>query len=555
MRAKQFLRESVGATLYHVTLTKNVKKIQSKGILPLQTSNWVQAGTGERYGGGYIFAFEYLIDAARWAAKWDWEISHKMGSGKVSVMTFTDDVNDWETDDADPLGQSSARGKWMKKHGHVPPQNIKSVQPATMDLLKTAVHESIIPTNKSVLFEYSRQVTAQKLGDKLLAVAKQDKSIDYNIDHSMQPDAPVGISLDWLIGGFEEMDPTPHKEYTQWLCKTYAAQLGVVTKYEDFESRGSDSLARFHKLKTKQQLKPEHRDINRFRSLQDFEQTVASYPEPQDVAVDKGHAKEIYTDANLRVIQPMDEAAAKYYGQGTKWCTAAKNNNMFERYAQMGPLYIILLTTPERTGEKYQLHFESSQYMDEQDQEIPPYQWKSLLSRCPQLIQLFGQKANLNLCIPLMPAREKLIAGWKPMMDDICYTIAKNLPIEPIIRKAKGGLRGAMVSGESIANRVIEALRGQLEEDNYGLMDIFAANITPLNIGSRDELFDEIMMDPLSDWITDGATGDMIGVFADDDVHPPTIDSFGAYMEITDTIFTSVFFKLKNAICTYARSL
>jgi hypothetical protein len=552
MRAKHFLCESASATLYHCTLTKNVAKIKSKGILPLQTSNWVQAGTGERYGGGYIFAFEHLIDAARWAAKWDWEISHKMGSGQVSVISFTDDVNDWETDDADPLGQASARGKWMKKQGHVPPQNIKSVQPATMDLIKQAVHESIIPSAKSVLFEYSRQVTAQNFGAKLLAAAKNDRSIDDNVDHSLQPDAPTGISLDWLMQGIEEVDPTPHKEYVQWLCKIYA---GGQVKLEDLESRGKDTLERFNKLKIKKTLIPAHRDINAYKTFAQFEETVSSYPEVE-MQVDKGSAKEIYTDTAVRIIQPLDEASAKYYGQGTKWCTAAKNNNMFSRYAQMGPLYIILPTTPERTGEKYQLHFESSQYMDEQDHEIAPWQWKSLLARCPQLVQVFGQKANLNLCIPLMPAREKLVAGWEPMMANICAEIAMNLPIEPILRKVKGGLRGSMVANDSISNRVVGALRDQLEDDEYGLLDIFKNHITPLNIGSRDELFDEIMMDPISDWITDGQTGDMVGTFADDDDgRTPTIDSFGAYMEIADAIFTSVFFKLKNAICAHASTL
>lgn len=35
-------------TLYHVTLTATVSKIEKKGILPLQASNWAQAGSKER---------------------------------------------------------------------------------------------------------------------------------------------------------------------------------------------------------------------------------------------------------------------------------------------------------------------------------------------------------------------------------------------------------------------------------------------------------------------------------------------------------------------------
>lgn len=550
MRAKQFLCESASATLYHCTLTKNVAKIKSKGILPLQTSNWVQAGTGERYGGGYIFAFEHLVDAARWAAKWDWEISHKMGSGKVSVISFTDDVNDWETDDADPLGQASARGKWMKKQGHVPPQNIKSVQPATMDLIKTAVHESIVPANKSVLFEYSRQVTAQNLGEKMLAAAKNDRSIDDNVDRSLQPDAPTGISLDWLMQGIEEVDPTPHKEYSQWLCKIYA---GGQVKLEDLESRGKDTLERFNKLKIKKQLIPAHRDINSYKTFAQLEDTVSSYPEVE-MQIDKGQATEIYSDAALRVIQPLNEAAAKYYGQGTKWCTAAKNNNMFERYNKMGPLYIILPAAPAYEGEKYQFHFESGQFMNEQDNEISLVVWPMLTGKYPQLVKIFAQKANLNLCIPLMPAKDKLIQNWNPMMDEICGNISMNFPVDLIMRKLKTGLRGAMITGEGATQRVLTACRFQLEDDEYGLMDIFAANIRPINISSRDELFDEIMLDPISDWIQEGPIGEIISELADDsDGRRPTIDDMGAYMEIVDAIFEVIYFKIKNAICEYAK--
>ena len=44
MRANEFLCEGLVATLYHVAQTKNVKSIQAKGILPMQTTNWVKAG-------------------------------------------------------------------------------------------------------------------------------------------------------------------------------------------------------------------------------------------------------------------------------------------------------------------------------------------------------------------------------------------------------------------------------------------------------------------------------------------------------------------------------
>jgi hypothetical protein len=103
--------------LYHCTLTKHVKSIEKKGILILQTSNWVKAGDQSRYGGGYIFAFTALKDAYRWALKWDWSISSKMGSGKISIIEFAGDPATWEIDDADPFSQALNQGQWLKKVG------------------------------------------------------------------------------------------------------------------------------------------------------------------------------------------------------------------------------------------------------------------------------------------------------------------------------------------------------------------------------------------------------------------------------------------------------
>jgi hypothetical protein len=72
----------------------------------------------------------------------------------------------------------------------------------------------------------------------------------------------------------------------------------------------------------------------------------------------------------VRVIQPEDTSAACYYGQGTRWCTAADSNNMFDRYNRDGPMYILLPTKAQYEGEKYQVHPDSGQYMDEQDRDV-----------------------------------------------------------------------------------------------------------------------------------------------------------------------------------------
>ena len=132
--------------LYHVTQTENVASIQAGGIKPFQTTNWVQAGTGERYGEGQIFAFESKQDAIRWAAKWDWAQNTATGTGRISIIEFESPA-EWEQDTADPLGQAGAEGQWLKRYRAVLPEELGPVTPVTNELIK----ETLAARNKRLV--------------------------------------------------------------------------------------------------------------------------------------------------------------------------------------------------------------------------------------------------------------------------------------------------------------------------------------------------------------------------------------------------------------------
>jgi len=127
--------ELTSKTLYHVTLSKRVPSIKKKGLLPLQPSNWVKAGDKSRYGEGELFAFSDKKDAIRWAAKMDWEFNKTMGSGNVSIITFTDN-HDWDIDDADPIAQAGKSGSFLKRRGKVDADQITGIEPFTVDLMR-----------------------------------------------------------------------------------------------------------------------------------------------------------------------------------------------------------------------------------------------------------------------------------------------------------------------------------------------------------------------------------------------------------------------------------
>lgn len=124
--------------LYHVTHTRHVPAIEERGILPMQTSNWVQEQSRERYGEGEVFSFESLRDAMRWAAKMDWEFNKQMGSGEISIVEFREG-DEWEIDEADPLSQAGGEGAWLKRIKRVYPEDIIKSYPFTVEMAKSLV--------------------------------------------------------------------------------------------------------------------------------------------------------------------------------------------------------------------------------------------------------------------------------------------------------------------------------------------------------------------------------------------------------------------------------
>ena len=176
------------------------------------------------------------------------------------------------------------------------------------------------------------------------------------------------FSLEKLESG----DPTPQKIYVPRLVQWWLA--GKPT--EDLISTTADALAKYHQLKNKKLIKPEHADIGRFKTADQFTDAVDQYQLPTDEPKqDRGKYKEIFRDADLLVVQLLDETAAKFWGQNTKWCTASDRNNQFDRYFELGPLFVII---PRKDpSDKYQYWFESEnpyelQFMNARNKEVNP---------------------------------------------------------------------------------------------------------------------------------------------------------------------------------------
>jgi hypothetical protein len=261
--------------------------------------------------------------------------------------------------------------------------------------------------DEEFLVEYNRQITVNKVGPKLLPALIRDRSISFNtpeieqiIDiakdlarNNTQPSqAGINAITNAVLAEIESRDPTQNKIYTPWLATVYS-KGGL--NLEDINR--NNLLTIFDIGKRRRMIKPEHADINRFKTYGDFEDVLirdydldAIEGGKKKKEEEKGKAKKVYEDGNVLVVVPEDEAAACRYGRGTRWCTAAtQGDNYFAQYNRQGPLYILIPKNPKHEGEKYQLHFPSSQFMDEDDSEVEIVDL--LTERFPGLLEFFKE--------------------------------------------------------------------------------------------------------------------------------------------------------------------
>ena len=247
------------------------------------------------------------------------------------------------------------------------------------------------------LFEYSRDITKRQYGNKIVEKLRSgpDKDLfDYYYKTLSDRQYPIEKITDTiaqnLLSSFENNDPTPNNQYTPWIAREYIK--GHIRRLEDLD-RISNGLKLYHQYKNTRQFKdavgsnPVFKDIMKLEAetLLDVAEKIESYVGTKsDTQAKKGQAKEVYQDSEVRVIVPLDQDAACYYGQGTRWCTAAtQGQNYFEHYNSEGPLYIIIPKKPEYPGEKYQLHVYEEQFMNEKDNPVG----LNILNRYPKFVE------------------------------------------------------------------------------------------------------------------------------------------------------------------------
>lgn len=290
------------------------------------------------------------------------------------------------------------------------------------------------------LLEYKRDITISNFGDKIVALMHNDPDLRDSIV-ARQPDDEELYNEFFEVA--EEADPTPNKIYVRWIVYRFLDKS--ITRFEDISSTIAEFLLKYHSLKVHNRLNDPAdgaptipTDINQIKTSTDIS-TVHAELTPKwnrlnqelgkRLVKSKGKSTEVYKDDQVRVIVPMNKEAACYYGQGTQWCTASSiGKNHFDNYNERGRLYILIPINPKHTGEKYQLHFASGQYMDEHDRDVSLF----------NLLQTRFDGSDVgDLFLSLEPSIKKMVefTPKSALMDivDVMVDWVKNKVIPPII--------------------------------------------------------------------------------------------------------------------------
>lgn len=225
------------------------------------------------------------------------------------------------------------------------------------------------------LFEDKAELIAKNQGPKILAAAKH---------YGEKLSTPEEI-----INVLKNADPSRNQQYLQWIVNRYIAG---EFRLEDV-NRIKVDLTSFERHKRNLEKK----DINQYKTLGDLyaatdplddadrgEQAPISnkqakksaYNAKREELISSGQAEIIHKGEEGMLVNPKTEDAAKFFGQGTRWCTAAEENNMFDYYHAEGPIYTWLGSD----GFKAQFHLESGQWMNARDEALNDEEMQKLLS-------------------------------------------------------------------------------------------------------------------------------------------------------------------------------
>ena len=265
-----------------------------------------------------------------------------------------------------------------------------------------------------------------------------------------------------LFNAVVKADPTFDGQkmgrYTKWLLGL--VRRGTLTQGDLGETK--HLLDVFEKYKNRVEVK----DVTRLKSIRELYDVVRPFMESNRATSKsdekrkvKEGAEKVYEDNAWMVIIPHTEEAAKLYGKGTKWCTAADQNNMFDYFNEEGPLYINI---NKYTGAKFQFHFESGQFKNaaNEDIEMPV---TDNMPMTPDLKKWYYETLDEEKFYRLIGfLSEKTLGGYVVIVDDRGYNI-----FDPKQFKLLFGMPAEYIDAKIIGTYTKEETGKDMDEYRY----------------------------------------------------------------------------------------
>jgi len=258
-------------------------------------------------------------------------------------------------------------------------------------------------------------------------------------------DATTGqetINFDIAKQKMIDADPTQNKKFFAWILDGYAR--GGNRMVDDIDTKMKPTLEKYISLRNRKVIPQEKADITTYcglfgcttdkeRQLPGLMNLVDKYYKIENISTEEeralissGQAMLEFEDANIVVIRLKTVEAANAFGKATRWCTAADKNNMFDIYNKEGPIFIIIPIPTIRAyeRERFQLQFDTGQFMDDTDEPISNeayseyknaivFAFKTILPKHPDL----ASRLSYFDFVASGPNNEPCINGLRLMID------------------------------------------------------------------------------------------------------------------------------------------
>jgi hypothetical protein len=215
----------------------------------------------------------------------------------------------------------------------------------------------------------------KKYGHLLAEALRKDTSAEARAVEKLPEEQIPGRIVTLIL---DKADPSQNKSMTAWLVRQYA---DGNLRLEDLGT-ANETLTMFRRYA--QRLEKSQRDLGRYLSLAAVWEAVICFAQAEDQhlsgkaqkALDRDKA---YTESRIlrqdpdgfTIAVPMTEFAAKWWGRGTRWCTAAEKDNRFGQYHEEAPLIVVVIPALNEKG-KFQIWASkrSVQFMDAADNPV-----------------------------------------------------------------------------------------------------------------------------------------------------------------------------------------